>query len=1536
MIKKIILFIIICIAIQLGYSQCQVAFSGNLCQDNLIEFQGGGNGTTHKFNFNGEDSLVGNKKVMFAFASPGPKKVTYTTTINGNYCESSVLIFIQPKPVIKLRITSQVKQCFENNLICFSDSSYSSIGLKITRKYITTNDIQEFDYKNPILPAKFCYSHKDGRGVLASLTYLIEDENGCIASDTIENHTKIYSQIGPRFIRTSPKDPDCDSTQVSLSNISILPISKRKSELWTFGDGTTDTSIGKIKNHTYQGAGVYMASLKIVSTEGCQDSFVYPSVATVYPGKLKIIHSKDVVCFGNNKIEFKPEKIPLNTTKFVWSFGDPASLNSNSDQTNWITSHQFTKLGTFQVRLAWENPVCGLKVSYDTIQVLGPLSLIEMPYNRMLESEVFQCSNDNQDTVHFHNLSLFFSNDTKRDDEDSFTIFNGIKRYAFDNKQIAIKPYGYIESKNRGNDNVIRLWDFGDPYGIRCTTDTRGNIFPNSNCNFSRDSLPKHYYQSWEKIMVEKFGRKSMEKTVFKENERQCKRLLVYPSDSFLITIDSIYTIPLGKATVLDTLLPGKGSRIVYLDESWFSKGCRYISNPVSITLKSGNSASVLAKNGSYLAYLGPKKLQLNAGDKIWTEDTVIFNFTISTNRDTLPFEFLKLRNNYGQFPTVIAAFKIKYPGTMGDDYVIDYHQFRELYYSKIPTVYTATLYQKDTAIGLACESQASKQIAIMDPKAFGFGNRLRTEGNYCFSNQKSQNGLTFILEDLKPGVTFSDVKLNYDSACSPDSFITLQNLRVGKFEVGRIYAGYAEEGNLPNQFSKSYNQNEICSTTGCVTVGVIVGNGVSQSGIKPLCSDTHWYHNLICFEKINGSFQLLSNSKNIASGVLKVCRGEPLAFCRDSSNTTHAEDVQKVIYELKTIAAKGIAGLESSETIEEYYFRNQMLKDSGNNKLYNYLIIKRNATNPIPTGKPGIWVNGKSQLTKKVDTVITAIINSWDTIADVSAVWPSFSMKMRELQMDPYAYGGKEITSMIWNGKGIVGNPLSGSLGCIDTSGFGHGIHFYLRPKPLGYRIIHFRDTSLRPLDSSEYFGKKSFGYFMKTRENGPYIASRRVFSGKSGCEEVENKMVISGFYSSLYLTDSIASKINANGLLANLNIRYWQNDPLNFGALDNYDYWRDFSGKHKEPLTKWDWSKDDDNPNVPQTLFSSGPYGMFGQGTVANPWIALGGGPNSIYYKDCGKYIMRVAMEDSAGCTDTINQNIRIAGLQSKPVTELSSPSCSFLLSIRDSSLLCDPCNVTGDTCDYIREIVVLWGDGEQTAFYRNSPSQAPIPSLFVHKYSRGQWVLLKYVVSTQLGNVDTFVKWIKVPGPRPKFVFDSFPGNVKSVRVNEPVVFRNVSDSFSKVADFTWFFGDGDISNTMDTSVQHQYAKTGTYYVFLQEYDTFTTGGVKKFCPAVYPDTPGNAAMVVIVSDQSNLNQIKQSDLVVFPNPGSNYIRILNKNVQNITVYSASGRKINVLKSDSGKFDITDYPPGTYFIEALDNDKMKIRVKWIKSTY
>lgn len=1470
-----------------GYAkaQCPIIVSGKYCVGSPIQFEGSLTGSNHNWDFNGEGSNNLDAKPIFTFATAGSKKITYSVTLpDGTKCNSEVTIDVKALPTSSLKIITLDTQCFENNLFCYKDSSFNTNGASLDSIIYIINDGQQFVFSKPTMPKTFCFSVINPLGGNFTVTQFIKDANGCETSIDLVNDINVRPRIGPSFISNKPVA--CDSVQAIVTNTSQIDRSTVKKVTWIWGDGTTETGWGPNKTHWYIGQGTYDGKLIIETNNGCTDSFTLKATATVFTSDVRILANRDSVCISDPEIKFSVSQIPSGATGFLWNFGNPPSGPANFNFRTWSPSHQAWGLGPYQISLTYQHPVCGNRTVYDTIQVIGPVSTIEVAFDRIEEYQTFQCPAYKLERVQMKNFSTFYHNDTQFLDDDSSYMKDGDLKHSFDGAQITI-PYQLTGPNIRQiSDCIWRVWDFGDTYAPQCTTYTRFNQNTGINCNYNSDSLPSHLYKSWDQIMLTDFKLAPMQDAIFIDSNRLCKRILIWPSDSSYIIEDTFVTVPFSTA---DT---SKASAAPYaniltkhnlLEKGFKGPGTRFVVQQVEIDIPAGTDVWIGDEDGNNrVKHSGAKKLMVEEDQTVWlntSTDTITWLFTSFVKTDTLPLPMLALRNANGEFPKIIDIIVNTRPGIRGFDYDVNWKRWVDLYYARIPSCNNIQLSQQDTCHKLQCKSVAVKQVTMMHANAGGTGSGLLKQSIECLGAINPQYGITFLLNDLKPGCTFSDVQLNFDTFCGPNNWVPLGGLSPGNRPPGPPYMGYQMQGNPPSRYSKSFAAADVCSPNQCITVGVIVGNGVAKDGTKPLCADTQYYEDFACFPLIDPSFEVIEPS--IPPGqFMKICRNDPVIVRNLPGNLTNVEDLKTLRWEMSTSNASPYYSKTYSFLIDETYYRYKKLSSANGvaydtNKLYNYLTTRRGSRSPTQTPCTNEWEEGSSYVFSDIDTIVTAEILAWDTFADVSKVWQNIKDRAEANGFDPFSLTGQQIARMIWNNVGQIGQPNTGARGCLDTSGFGKDIIFKIIPRGDTSKVImHYRDTSVKPLDSAFHPTEKKMvnAYTFRPPWSGYYALTLAMTDQSGNCDDIRGVPFVAGFGMMLEFDDSIVCQAQANSLVAKPDFRMFHADPQNFGTWDPVRYWNDpqrqidvaLGVANREALTRWDWNKDDDDLSDPRTIFGTDPWASTG---VGNPFKQLG---STLYYKnDSGVYTWRVIAGDSTGCLDTIEKRLFVTRLDLDFTLGLDLINCKSVVSFQDSTILHDPCgwalkNCSGGSkvsCDFINRWRIDWGDGSRETYIdRPNRKDLRLSDLNVaHSYNQRGWFTVTYIVRTDQGCTDTFTKQLFIPGPRPKFEYKLFAGNEATICVGETVEFNNLTDSFTNTSTWNWFFGDNNFKTTKnDSDVIHQYNTPGRFFVTLQQLDSVSIPPVSfGVCPVTFPDTPNVAGFYVNVKKRDTFD-------------------------------------------------------------------------------
>ncbi|MGC8866449.1 MAG: PKD domain-containing protein [Bacteroidales bacterium] len=134
----------------------------------------------------------------------------------------------------------------------------------------------------------------------------------------------------------------CQGDLTQFTDLSInngVPITQWQ---WQFGDGGTSTSQNPV--HTYQNSGIYLVSLLITNSQGCQSNGVKQ---VTIPSSPIADFTFDTPCQGNST-HFMDASLPAGNTPIVswyWDFGD----GNNSTSQN--PAHLYTLAGIYNVSL---------------------------------------------------------------------------------------------------------------------------------------------------------------------------------------------------------------------------------------------------------------------------------------------------------------------------------------------------------------------------------------------------------------------------------------------------------------------------------------------------------------------------------------------------------------------------------------------------------------------------------------------------------------------------------------------------------------------------------------------------------------------------------------------------------------------------------------------------------------------------------------------------------------------------------------------------------------------------------------------------------------------------------------------------------------------------------------------------------------------------------------------------------------------------------------------------------------------------------
>lgn len=191
------------------------------------------------------------------------------------------------------------------------------------------------------------------------------DVSGCTGSDTLITQVKILPTSG-----TISPIAGCIPVSTNITAGAILPLNSAVTNyLFDFGDGTPVVSgASSIVSHSYISIGSYKPTVLITTSEGCTNSYIYPSIAFGIPPTNHVAYPvKSIVC-GSETPKFVAKATYANS--YIWNFGDGTILTVKDT----ITQHKYKTLGIKNVKVTpYFNGCAGPSVAFQ-IRIVGVIA----------------------------------------------------------------------------------------------------------------------------------------------------------------------------------------------------------------------------------------------------------------------------------------------------------------------------------------------------------------------------------------------------------------------------------------------------------------------------------------------------------------------------------------------------------------------------------------------------------------------------------------------------------------------------------------------------------------------------------------------------------------------------------------------------------------------------------------------------------------------------------------------------------------------------------------------------------------------------------------------------------------------------------------------------------------------------------------------------------------------------------------------------------------------------------------------------------
>ncbi len=374
------------------------------------------------------------------YSTAGIKSIKVTVSLmGGGTCVATKNVTVYELPKFKITKKASSNYCLWQNNVCLVDSSTGGdTGVTLIKRIIVWDDGNQDTTSSPQIGDNIC--HKYANSGTYKVTIELTNSKNCKLISEIE--IIILKDLVPKPWVYSIDNESlrfCDSARTEFTDVITGDTSSLITRIYDWGDGSPKiTTRSKHINHFYKKSGKYRVSLSYVQKNGCETKYDTIIDVVIYSIAFNLSKNAYKQCMGN---VFRIQQTDLLLGAWYFWYLDDKSQDYGVDM-------KYVDLtpepGIHKVSLEMYNYGCVKKFKYDTIEVIGySVNVIVLNSN--------QC--DNKDTVYF---------------------------------KTKVKQYG--------TGKLLYFWDFGDDKAPLCTTSREKGIDVNSNCNYSTDSLGKHFY----------------------------------------------------------------------------------------------------------------------------------------------------------------------------------------------------------------------------------------------------------------------------------------------------------------------------------------------------------------------------------------------------------------------------------------------------------------------------------------------------------------------------------------------------------------------------------------------------------------------------------------------------------------------------------------------------------------------------------------------------------------------------------------------------------------------------------------------------------------------------------------------------------------------------------------------------------------------------------------------------------------------------------------------------------------------------------
>jgi gliding motility-associated-like protein len=435
----IIIFFFLNVSIQA--QTCSIISASTACKEEIMSFDVTASAGISSVSWDmGDGTTSTQQNFSHKYSTPGKKNVTATVNLTGGgTCIATNQITVYELPIFKITKKADNNYCLWQNYVCLVDSSSGGdSGVSISKRIILWDDGNQDVSTNPRMGDVVCHHYSNS----GTYKVTIELTNSKNCKSVLEVEITILQDILPKLSVYSIDNENlrfCDSARTEFEDVYNGDTSTIISRIYDWGDGSPQiNTTKKSMSHFYHQSGTYRVSLSYIQKNGCVTTKDTVIDVIVYGVKFDITKNAFRQCMGN-VFRFQ-QKDSYSGAWYFWSLDNIVA--------EWDQDLKFVDLspdiGRHFIALEIFNHGCHKEFKYDTIEVIGfRANVIALNDN--------QC--ENKDTV-------FFS--TK------------VKQY--------------------GTGKLSYFWDFGDDKSPQCTTSRVNGINVDGNCNYSTDSLGKHFY----------------------------------------------------------------------------------------------------------------------------------------------------------------------------------------------------------------------------------------------------------------------------------------------------------------------------------------------------------------------------------------------------------------------------------------------------------------------------------------------------------------------------------------------------------------------------------------------------------------------------------------------------------------------------------------------------------------------------------------------------------------------------------------------------------------------------------------------------------------------------------------------------------------------------------------------------------------------------------------------------------------------------------------------------------------------------------